>query len=98
MATKACTTADIEMIMDSVFHPIREARSSEYVAGCEAALRRRLMGATPQCPFDSGTCQADAWYAGVREGHVHATDFVDCFDAPTRGPEILSAVLDEVRP
>lgn len=103
MTTRACTTADIAMIMNSVFHPIREARSSEYKAGCEATLRSRLMGVKPQCPFDSGTCQADAWYAGGREGHQHARDWLEGQYEVVRGRKlnaclaVVCASIDEVK-
>lgn len=47
----------------------RDPRSEEYKAGVRAALTYRLHGTKIQCPYRTGTSQADAYFAGTEEGH-----------------------------
>lgn len=57
-------------IFDRAFHPRRDPRSEEYKAGVLAILVYRLGdGDRPRCPYQLGTCRADAWFAGADEGH-----------------------------
>ena len=49
---------------------IHGTRSPEYQQGIEAALKFRFNGKPIQCPFPIATAQADAFFAGVDEGHV----------------------------
>ncbi len=59
----------------AVFHPNREPRSEAYRAGCLAALRVRLGElARVRCPYRLGTAEADAFHAGVAEGHARARE------------------------
>lgn len=61
-------------------------RSTEYKAGFLAALRYRLGGVRmPRLPYPMGTAQADAWFAGVDEGHFR----FQCIEAKER--EALAA-------
>jgi len=47
----------------------RDPRSDEYKQGVLAALRYRLTQAAIIMPYTAGTARADAWFAGVDEGH-----------------------------
>ncbi len=49
----------------------RSPRSREYMAGLAACLDKRAgLVARISNPYKAGTAQADAWYAGVQEGHL----------------------------
>jgi hypothetical protein len=62
---------EAERVFDAAFDAPRDSRSVEYKKGALAALRYRLEGApSPVCPYSVGTCQADAWWAGMNEGHA----------------------------
>lgn len=62
----------VEAIMAQLFHPsrYRTPRSDEYKAGIRAVLEYRIHGVcmTPP-PWQVGTAQADAYFAGTDEGH-----------------------------
>jgi hypothetical protein len=47
----------------------RDPRSVEYQQGVIAALRYRINQAAIIRPYTAGTARADAWFAGVDEGH-----------------------------
>lgn len=63
-------------ICDAVFSPkrARNPRSQAYKTGCLHALQHRLddkpMG---RMPYDLGTAEADAYFAGCDEGRLLAT-------------------------
>jgi hypothetical protein len=59
----------INRLLDLAFFPGRAPRSSEYRAGCAAALEFRILGTPIQHPHAPGTSAADAWAAGIEEGH-----------------------------
>lgn len=69
----ACPAAVVDRLMAQAFDRSRhrDPRSAEYRWGVRAALDFRLLRHPLSCPFDIGTCQADAWFAGVEEGHSH---------------------------
>lgn len=58
----------IDRLMSATFCPGRDPRSAEYKAGARAALAFLIEGVPMRCPFDIGTVQADAFYAGADEG------------------------------
>lgn len=58
----------IDRLMSTTFCPGRDPRSDEYKAGARAVLMFLLEGAPMPRPFEMGTAQADAFYAGVDEG------------------------------
>lgn len=60
----------VEQLMDAAFSPGRDPRSEEYMRGCIAALQYRIHGATIRHPYQMGTTQADAYFAGIDEGHA----------------------------
>lgn len=62
-----------EVLFEQAFSRPRTPRSDAYKAGVRAILRVRL-DETPQialdCPYIIGTADADAWFAGIDEGHA----------------------------
>ncbi len=63
---------DAMEIFSEAFHALRMPRSQAYREGVMAALRYRT-GETDQmacCPYAVGTAEADAWFAGIDEGHA----------------------------
>ena len=68
MSTAQKRTA--QQLFDEAFSIPRDPRSHEYKMGVLAALKYRLGEITSmQCPYRTGTAQADAWYSGTQEGH-----------------------------
>lgn len=59
----------VDRLLDIAFFPGRAPRSPEYRKGCAAALEYRILGVRIEAPYPAGNCQADAWAAGVEEGH-----------------------------
>lgn len=59
----------VDRLLDLAFFPGRTPRSSEYREGCTAALEFRILGMRMESSYPVGSCQADAWTAGVEEGH-----------------------------
>lgn len=60
----------VDRLLDLAFFPGRAPRSREYREGCAAALEYRILGARMDFPYPISSCQADAWAAGVEEGHA----------------------------
>jgi len=58
----------VESLMVEAFAPGREPRSAEYKAGVRAILDWRINGAPLAAPYELGTAQADAYFAGQEEG------------------------------
>ncbi len=61
-----------QFLFDKAFSTPRTPRSDAYKVGLLAALRYRLDGARIACPYRMGTAEADAFHAGVNEGHALA--------------------------
>jgi len=59
----------VDRLFDAAFNIARDPRSAEYKAGARSVLNYRYKGAGIRCPHPMGTAQADAFYAGVDEGH-----------------------------
>jgi hypothetical protein len=55
--------------MHEAFDVPRDPRSPEYKAGVRAALEFRLNRQPTTCPYLAGTARADAFLAGLDEGH-----------------------------
>lgn len=73
-------------VFTRAFEGPRDARSREYRAGVLAALQFRFGEAKGlRCPFEVGTAQADAWFAGTDEGHRLARDVTETNDFAARG-------------
>ncbi|WP_216673338.1 hypothetical protein [Paraburkholderia solitsugae] len=60
---------NVDDLMKKAFSPGRDPRSAEYKAGVRALLELRINGVKLPRPYATGTVQADAFYAGVGEGH-----------------------------
>ncbi len=59
-----------QQLYDEAFPTTRDPRSPEYRAGVMAALRWRCEGIQIRRPYAPGTAAADAWFAGLDEGHA----------------------------
>ena len=70
-------TATVQRLFNGAFaNDVRDPRSAAYKAGVLYILRRRVGGEDSEtCPFDLGTAEADAWFAGSSEGHSIARDY-----------------------
>lgn len=55
-------------IFRAAFAKPREPRSEAYKAGVRAAICSRLRARQARCPYKLGTAEADAWFAGTKEG------------------------------
>ncbi len=64
MSAVAITPAEVEKLIARRFEA-SDARSQAYKDGFAATLRRKLLGAPrPTNPYDAGTAESDAWWAG----------------------------------
>lgn len=70
------TKGPAQAVYDLAFRPGREARSEAYKLGVLNFLKNRLEGAELACPFQAGSVQFDAYFAGCDEGRVLAEAFV----------------------
>lgn len=60
----------IDRIMQDAFsNRTRTPRSTAYKDGCRAALSYRFEGRRIEFPYRIGTAEADAFFAGIDEGH-----------------------------
>jgi hypothetical protein len=59
----------VDQLFDAAFNNARDPRSAEYKAGVRAVLNYRVAGTRIRSAHPMGTAQADAFYAGVDEGH-----------------------------
>lgn len=61
----------VDQLMQKAFAPElhRDPRSDEYKAGVRAALECRINSKKIACPYQIGTAQADAFFAGLDEAH-----------------------------
>jgi hypothetical protein len=64
-----------EELFEAAFSKPRDPRSDEYKAAVRAALRHHAHGEPIRCPYAVGTAQADAWFAGLDEGHAIWREF-----------------------
>jgi len=66
-------TLDVQTLFDQAFPATRTPRSRAYREGVLVALRFRL-GELPaiRCPYAMGSAKADAFRAGIEEGHAIA--------------------------
>lgn len=60
----------VERWLSIAFFPGRTERSPEYQEGCRAALEHHLVRRRISAPYVAGCAAADAFAAGVDEGHV----------------------------
>lgn len=62
--------SQVDRLMSLTFFPGRAPRSDAYREGCRAALEYRILGRSMGPGYPAGCCEADAWVAGVEEGHA----------------------------
>jgi len=56
-------------LYEKAFHSTRDARSEAYKAGVLDTLNFKESGTELKHPFQPGTAESDAWFAGNQEGH-----------------------------
>lgn len=61
--------SQVDRCMALAFFPGRAPRSEAYLEGCRAALEYRYLGKKMPLGYPQGTSEADAWNAGIAEGH-----------------------------
>lgn len=66
----ARNTADVtvDQLMQAAFFNGRTPRSGEYKAGTRAVLENRIEHKDIVPPYQAGTTEADAYFAGIEEG------------------------------
>jgi hypothetical protein len=60
----------VDDLMAKAFPPGRDPRSAEYKAGVRAMLEKCLNGKPLPMPYERGTAQCDAYFAGWDEGSL----------------------------
>lgn len=70
MTTAKQKTITVDGLMAAAFDRPREPRSSAYCVGVRTLLARRIDGASLALPFEIGTAEADAFFAGEDEGRL----------------------------
>jgi hypothetical protein len=68
--TSSTAPAGADQLIDAAFNVPREPRSSQYKAGARAALAFRTERAPIPQPYPVGSVEADAFSAGIEEGHA----------------------------
>jgi hypothetical protein len=58
-----------KQLYDKAFHSTRDPRSEAYKAGVLDTLTFKESGQELNHPYDPGTAEADAWFAGNQEAH-----------------------------
>ena len=59
-----------DQLLDAAFSVLRDPRSSQYKAGARAALAFRTEETPVPQPYPAGSVEADAFSAGIEEGHA----------------------------
>ena len=70
MANPANTSLTVDGLMAAAFNRPRQPRSSAYCLGVRTFLAQRIEGAPVALPFEPGTAEADAFFAGADEGRL----------------------------
>lgn len=70
MTTPKQKTISVDGLMTAAFARPREPRSSAYCCGVRTLLAHRIDGASLALPFEIGTAEADAFFAGEDEGRL----------------------------
>lgn len=69
--TPPLTAKEADVWMNDSFAPgRRDPRSEAYRRGLRGALMH-ANGDQTNCPYEQGTAENDAWYAGWQEGQQH---------------------------
>lgn len=67
-----------ETIVDAAL-AVGDKRSPEYRQGVLDVLKFRLEGQRIKCPYEAGTAQFDAYFAGNERGHNIARTLRECW-------------------
>jgi len=59
----------VETLMHASFERPRTPRSKAYKQGAQWVLDFRIRGHRPPCPYEAGSAEADAFFAGRDEGN-----------------------------
>ena len=70
MTTAKQKIITVDGLMAAAFDQPREPRSSAYCCGVRTILAHRIDGASLALPFEIGTAEADAFFAGEDEGRL----------------------------
>ena len=60
----------VDQLFQTAFYNGRTPRSAEYQTGTRAALAFRIERKDIDPPYQAGTAAADAYFAGLAEGHA----------------------------
>ena len=60
----------VDQLFQTAFYNGRTPRSQEYKAGALMALEHRIERKDIDPPYQAGTAAADAYFAGIAEGHA----------------------------
>lgn len=60
----------VASLMRTAFEQPRTLRSEAYMKGARWLLEFRTQGLRPPCPYQIGTAEADAFFAGRDEGNA----------------------------
>ncbi|PLY40271.1 hypothetical protein CSZ94_21790 [Janthinobacterium sp. ROICE36] len=63
-------TLSVDLLFQTAFYNGRTPRSTEYQTGTRAALAFRIERKDIDPPYQAGTAAADAYFAGIAEGHA----------------------------
>lgn len=63
-------TLTVDQLFQTAFYNGRTPRSAEYQTGTRAALAFRIERKDIDPPYQAGTAAADAFFAGISEGHA----------------------------
>lgn len=69
-ATSIAGVLSVDQLFQTAFYNGRTPRSSEYKSGARAALAFRIERRDIDPPHQAGTAAADAYFAGIAEGHA----------------------------
>ena len=69
-STSLVDTLTVDQLFHTAFYNGRTPRSAEYQTGTRAALAFRIERKDIDPPYQAGTAAADAYFAGIAEGHA----------------------------
>lgn len=70
MPSQKTATSTVDSLMADAFNRSRDPRSDAYKAGTHAALTRTIENIKTPLPYELGTAEADAFFAGEAEGRT----------------------------
>lgn len=79
-----------DQLFSKAFHSTREPRSKSYQAGVLDTLNFKESGTELKHPFEPGSAESDAWFAGNTEGHALWREYKDSNSSPIVPPDNTS--------